>query len=197
MESTIAAVTPARRASGAHLAVISISLAAIMSLACHHRRTAPDPGGDPAIALMFRDTASTTGPFGEGRSYNVKIAAERQALQAAVARQRALWDAAKPRDYRFLTRSECFCPGPIRWLLVEVRHDQPVRAWDATGRRVEAVAQQLDIDRLFDSIARVSDPLSRVQVAFDEQWHFPRFLHTSMVYPDAWSNVLIRGFHPL
>lgn len=122
---------------------------------------------------------------------------ERQALLTTLARERALWNAAKPRDYRFLTRSECFCPGPMRWLLVEVRQDQPVRVWDASGRRVETTAGALSIDALFENLASVREPLTQVQVAFDEQWHYPRFLRTSMAYPDSWSFVVVRGLHAL
>ena len=187
-------------------------LSSLAVVACHRRapdndtvqpppsndiRLIEDGPRDPAIATLFRDTIPATRFPAEGRTYTLKNPTERQALEAAVARERALWDAAKPRYYRFLTRSECFCPGPMRWLLLEVRHDQPVRVWDANGRRVETTAQELNIDRLFDNISRVRDPLSQVQVAFDEQWHYPRFLRTSMVYPDGWSIVLIRGFHPL
>lgn len=184
----------------------------IAIVACHHHAPAdevvqPPPTNntrrvdnapvDPAIAALFRDTLPTTPFSAEGRTFDVRNAAERQALQRAVARERALWNASKPRDYRFLTRSECFCPGPMRWLLLEVRHDQPVRIWDAAGRRVETTANDLNIDALFDNIARARDPLAQVQVAFDEHWHYPRYLRTSMIYPDGWSIVLIRGLHPL
>ena len=181
-------------------------------VACpHHRATddnvqPPPPSdtrrvdnarGDPAIAALFKDTAPSNAYIAEGRDYNVRNAADLRALQATVARERALWDKAKPRDYRFLTKSECFCPGPMRWVLLEVRHDQRVRIWDARGRRVETTAGELNIDRLFDNIAGARDPISHVQVAFDPQWHYPRFLRTSMIYPDGWSIVMIRGLHPL
>ena len=81
--------------------------------------------------------------------------------------------------------------------MLEVRHDQAVRVWDASGRRVETTAGSLNIDALFDNFARVRDPLTQVQVAFDEQWHYPRFLRSSMAFPDSWSIVHIRGLHPL
>ena len=194
------------------LSRMCLILSSVAVAACHHHapgddtlqpppsndaRRVEDAPRDPAIAAIFRDTVPTTRYPAEGRSYNVQNLAERRALETTVAKERALWDAAKPRDYRFLTRSECFCPGPMRWLLLEVSHDQPVRVWDANGRRVQTTAQELSIDRLFDNISRVRDPLSQVQVAFDEHWHYPRFLRTSMVYPDGWSIVLIRGLHPL
>jgi hypothetical protein len=176
-----------------------ISLISVIALvaACHHQRLAHSDGRDPAIAALFRDTLPSTRYSAEGRTYNVQNPAERKALEATLARERALWDAAKPRDYRFLARSECFCPGPTRWLLLEVRHNQAVRVWDASGRRVETTAGSLNIDALFDNLARVRDPLTQVQVAFDEEWHYPRFLRTSMAYPDSWSVVVVRGLHPL
>lgn len=192
MESESPTVT-ARRVT----IVGSLVVAAVVATGCHHQRPATDVSRDPSIAALFRDTISATRYLGEGRSYNVQNPTERQALQTVVARERALWNAAKPRDYRFLTRSECFCPGPTRWLLLEVRLDQPVRVWDASGRRVESTAGGLSIDALFDNLVRARYALTQVQVAFDEQWHYPRFLRTSMAYPDSWSIIVLRAFHPL
>jgi len=176
---------------------IAIITPAFVLVGCHHQRPANYNSRDSSIAALFRDTIPSTRYPEQGRTYNVQNPAERQALETTLARERALWNAAKPRDYRFLTRSECFCPGPTRWLLLEVRHDQPVRVWDANGRPVETTAYRLNIDALFDNLARFPAALTQVQIAFDDQWHYPRFLRTSMAYPDGWSIVVVRGLHPL
>ena len=153
---------------------------------------------DPAIAALFKDTAPSS-PFGtEGRTYNVQRPAERQALQTALKRQRALWQAAKPASYRFLLLAECFCPGPHGWLLLEVRPGQPLKAWDRTGKRVSSTNwPAFTVDQLYDGMAQTNNQLSQVQIAFDERWHYPRYLRTSMIYPDGWSITQIRALRPL
>ena len=83
-------------------------------------------------------------------------------------------------------------------MLIEVRPDQPLRAWDRTGRQVRTTDwYTFTIDNLYDNLERVNDQQSQVQIAFDERWHYPRYLRTSMIYPDAWGIILIRGFHAL
>ena len=153
---------------------------------------------DPAIAALFKDTAPSNAFAVEGRTYNVQNAAERQALQTALKRQRALWQAAKPGSYRFLLRADCFCPGPHGWMLVEVGPGQPLKAWDRTGRRVSANNWgAFTIDQLYDGLSQTNNQMSQVQIAFDEHWHFPRYLRTSMIYPDGWSITQIRALRPL
>ncbi|HJP60984.1 MAG TPA: DUF6174 domain-containing protein [Gemmatimonadaceae bacterium] len=161
------------------------------------RRVVDDAPGDPAIAALFSDTTPSNA-IPEGRDYRVQNAAERQALQATLRRERALWQAAKPAAYRFLSRSDCFCPGPQGWLLVEVRPGQLLRAWDKRGRVVDPRQwYTFTIDNLFDNLERVNDQQSQVQIAFDQRWHYPRYLRTSMIFPDGWGVTQIRGFHPL
>jgi len=153
---------------------------------------------DPAIAALFSDTTPSNAFVAEGRVYKVQNPSERQALQVTLKRERALWQAAKPGAYRFLSRSECFCPGPQGWLLVEVRSGQPLRAWDRTGRPVNAREwYTFTIDDLYDNLGRVGNQQSQTQVAFDQRWHYPRYVRTSMIYPDGWGIIQIRGFHPL
>src|SRR5689334_15737105 len=187
--------------------VIAIAMAL---LACHRHgvreEVAPpydsqhrgdDTPADPAIAALFRDTSSSN-LVGEGRDYHVQNATERQALQATLKRERALWQAAKPPSYRFLSRTDCFCPGPRGWLLIEVRPGQPLRAWDNRGRPVNPDNWYVfTIDLLYDNLERVNDQQSQVQIAFDQRWHYPRYLRTSMIFPDGWGITQVRGFHPL
>ena len=152
---------------------------------------------DPAIAALFKDTAPSNAFATEGRTYNVRNAAERRALQAVLSRERALWQAAKPVSYRFLMRADCFCPGPRGWQLLEVRPNQPPRVWDRTGRRVTPDWSTFNIDVLFDGLIQPNDQLSQVQIAFDQRLHYPRYLRTSMIYPDGWSITQIRALRPL
>lgn len=154
--------------------------------------------GDPAIAAMFKDTTPANAFNAEGRDYNVQNAAERRELETLIKRERMLWRDRKPRDYRFLLRADCFCPGPHGWLLVEVRADRPLRAWDTRGREVNASQwYTFNIDNLYDTLERINNQQSQVQIAFDERWHYPRYLRTSMIFPDGWSITQVRGFHPL
>lgn len=161
------------------------------------RRIVSEPA-DPTIAALFRDTTPSNAFVAEGRDYNVRNPTERQALQATLKKERALWQGRKPGGYRFLLRADCFCPGPHGWVLVEVRSNQPLRAWDRTGRRVNPSEwYTFTIDNLYDNLERVNDQQSHVQIAFDDQWHYPRYLRTSMIYPDGWGITQIRGLKPL
>jgi hypothetical protein len=153
---------------------------------------------DPAIAALFKDTAPSNAFATEGRTYNVQKAADRQALQTAVRRQRALWQAAKPSSYQFLMRADCFCPGPHGWLLLEVRPGQPLRAWDRSGKRVSPNDWAVfTIDQLYDGLSQTNNQMSQVQIAFEERLHYPRYLRTSMIYPDGWSITQIRALRPI
>ena len=153
---------------------------------------------DPAIAALFRDTTASNAFVTEGRDYKVQNPAERQALLATLKRERALWQARKPREYRFLARSECFCPGPRGWLLVEVRANQSIRAWDRMGRQVDPHQwYTFTIDKLYDNLEQINNQQAQVQISFDERLHYPRYLRTSMIYPDGWGITQIRALRPL
>ena len=153
---------------------------------------------DPKIVAMFKDTTRSTAFSAEGKTYNVQKPAERQAFRNALNRERRLWQTAKPANYRVLFRSDCFCPGPQGWMVLDVRPGRPSRAWDKTGRlSARNDWTQFNIDQLFDSFNRDNDQLSQVQIAFDERWHYPRFLRTSMIYPDGWSIIQIRALQAL
>ena len=193
--------------------VWAMALAATTLVACHRHKVSddvvqPPPSNgdrrietgpaDPNIAALFKDTTASNAFVAEGRDYNVQKATERQALQATLKRERALWQAAKPRAYRFLVRSDCFCPGPHGWLLVEVRPNQPLRAWDRTGRPVDPNQWfTFTIDKLYDGLEPINNQQAQVQIAFDGRWHFPKYVRTSMIFPDGWSVTQIRGFQPL
>jgi hypothetical protein len=152
---------------------------------------------DPSVIPLFRDTSVANVFSREGQTF--KLPAQRQALRATLKKERELWQARKPRDYKFLLRVGCFCPGTRGWLLMDVRNSQLLRAWDRTGKSATLTDwNTLSIDGLYDNLERSADINGQVQIAFDPRWHFPRFVYTIVAPgPDAWSTVEVRGFRPL
>lgn len=157
------------------------------------------PVVDTSVVALFKDTATASVFAAEGQSFRLQTLAQRQALHATLRKERELWQARKPRDYRFLLRVACFCPGPRGWLLIEVRSGQPLRAWDRTGRPTAIIDwNTFSIDGLYDNLERAADNVSGAQIAFDARWHFPKYVSTVMLPgPDAWSTIEVRGFHPI
>lgn len=153
---------------------------------------------DTAIVALFRDTIRGNGLSAEGQTFELKTAAQRQSLRAMLRKERELWQAAKPRDYGFLLRVDCFCPGPRGWLLIGVRDNQPLRAWDRTGKPAAIIDwNTFSIDSLYDNLERSVDRVSEVQIAFDARWHFPRYVRSAVLpMPDSWSIIQVRGFRP-
>ena len=149
------------------------------------------------LGVVFKDTAPSNVFSGEGQTF--RTPGQRQSLQATLKKERALWQAKKPRDYRFLLRVGCFCPGTRGWLLIEVRSGQPLRAWDRAGKSVALTDwNTFSIDGLYDNLERSLDRDARVQIAFDPRWHFPRYVSTVVLPgPDAWSVVEVRAFRPI
>jgi len=94
------------------------------------------PLTDPSVIALFKDTAGTSVFPSEGQIFKLQTPAHRQSLRARIRKERQLWQAGKPRDYRYLLRVGCFCPGTRGWLLMEVRSGQPLRALDRTGKSV-------------------------------------------------------------
>jgi hypothetical protein len=152
---------------------------------------------DTSVAAIFKDTGSTRLFPAEGQRF--KLPAQRQSLRALLKKERELWQAGRPRGYRFLLQVGCFCPGTRGWQLMEVRSGQPLRAWDRAGQAAPLTDwNTFSIDGLFDDLERSTDRNAQVQIAFDPRWHFPRYVHTAMVPgPDAWSITEVRGFRPV
>jgi hypothetical protein len=82
--------------------------------------------------------------------------------------------------------------------LIEARNGQPLRAWDKSGRSVAlADWNTFSIDAFYDNLERTVDRDGEVQIAFDPQWHFPRYVRTvALPGPDAWSITEARAFRP-
>jgi hypothetical protein len=201
--------------SGALRIILTGSIAlGVIPLACHRRapvqgqrdvrREAKDTTSvvanrDTSVLVFFKDTAPSNGPSGRGRTFKLEASEERKALRTTVTKEHELWRSTKPRDYRFLLRVSCFCPGTRGWLLMEVRSGQPLRAWDRTGRPATLTDwNTLSIDGLYDNLEHAADRNGEVQIAFDPRWHFPAYIRTNAArVPDAWGITDVRAFRPL
>lgn len=157
----------------------------------------PPPITDTSVLALFKDTVVVSVFSAEGHTF--KLPGERQSLRAALRKERELWQARKPREYKFLLRVGCFCPGTRGWLLMEVRAGQPLRAWDKAGNSAALTDwNTFSIDGLYDSLDRTANINGQVQIAFDPRWHFPKYVHSVVLPgPDAWSTTEVRGFRPI
>jgi hypothetical protein len=151
------------------------------------------------VLAFFKDTAGVSALGTEGQTFKLQTAAQRQSLRATIRREYELWQAHKPESYRYLLRVGCFCPGTRGWLLIEVRENQPLRAWDRTGKSVALTDwNTLSIDDLYGNLERSIGRNREVQIAFDPHWHFPKYVRTTAVQgPDSWSVIDARGLRPI
>ena len=155
------------------------------------------PITDTSVVALFKDTAVVSVFSEKGQIF--KLPGQRQSLLATLRKERELWQAGKPRDYKFLLRVGCFCPGTRGWLLIEVRSGQPLRAWDRTGKSAPlADWNTFSIDGLYDNLERAADINGEVRIAFDPRWHFPKYVYSVVLPgPDAWSTIEVRGLRPI
>ena len=151
------------------------------------------------VVALFKDTAVVSVFSAEGQTFKLQTPGQRQSLHATLRKERELWQARKPRDYKFLLRVECFCPGSRGWLLIEVRSSKPLRAWDRAGKSAALTDwDTFSIDGLYDNLERAADNDGEVQIAFDPRWHFPTYVRTvALPGPDAWSIIEVRGLRPI
>lgn len=157
------------------------------------------PVTETSVVALFKDTAGASVFSAEGQTFTLGTPRQRQSLHATLRKERELWRARKPRDYKFLLRVGCFCPGTRGWLLIEVRSGQPLRAWDRTGKPAALIDwNTFSIDGLYDDLERAADNVGKAQIAFDPRWHFPTYVRTVAVRgPDAWSFIEVRGLRPI
>jgi uncharacterized protein DUF6174 len=157
------------------------------------------PATDTGVIVFFKDTAPVRIFFPEAQTFKLQTTGQRQSLRAMVRKERELWRASKPREYQFLLRVGCFCPGTRGWLLMEVRSNQPLRAWDRTGKSAPLSDwNTFSIDGLYDNLERSADINGEVQLAFDPRWHFPTYVRTVVLPgPDAWSIIEARALRVL
>jgi uncharacterized protein DUF6174 len=162
----------------------------------------PPPVRDTSVVAarvadsLFADTL--LGPVtAGGGTFDLQIPGRRDSLRTVLANQRAAWETGRPRDYRFLLRVACFCPGARGWLLMDV-HADALQAWDASGRPVPLTDwNTLTANGLFYMLEQAARRDALVEVGFDRRWHFPAYIRTrARRVPDAWSIVEARGFRP-
>jgi hypothetical protein len=199
---------------------IRMALTALLALglfpvACHRTAPVQSSGGggpltkdtthvvvpvtDASVVAVFKDTAPARVFVPEARDFKLQTPGQRQSFQSLLRKERELWEANKPRDYQFLLRVDCFCPGTRGWLLMEVRTGEPLRAWDRTGKTTALTDwNTFSIDGLYDNLERSIDRDGEVQIAFDPRWHFPSYVRTVAVPgPDAWSIVEVRALRSI
>lgn len=151
------------------------------------------------VVAAFKDTVPTNVFATKGRSFRLQTSAQRDSLRVTLRKERRLWESRKPRDYSFLLKVDCFCPGRRGWLLMEVRSGQLLRASDLTGKSVALTDwNTFSIDHLYDNLERSVDRYREAQIAFDPRWHFPTYVSTSSLPgPDAWSIIEVRALRPI
>lgn len=188
------------------IALFALSVLGVFPVACHRNaRVQSNADVGPVIkdtagvVALFRDTGVVSVFSADGQTFKLQTPGQRQSLRATLRKERELWQARKPRDYTFLLRVGCFCPGARGWLLIEVRSSQPLRAWDRAGRSAALTDwNTFSIDGLYDNLERTADNVGQVQIAFDPRWHFPKYVHTVVLPgPDAWSTIEVRGLRPI
>lgn len=183
------------------LPIVGLTAFLLVGTGCHPAAPRENVPVNTDLSELFRDTlgANSPAPSQGARTFNLQEARERESLHAEVARQRALWRAREARDYDFLLRSSCFCPGLQGWLLLEVRDAHVVWAWDRRGKPVPLTADNShSIDGLFDLLGQLADRDELVAVAFDDRWHYPMYIRTDarLALPDDWGVLQLRGFRP-
>jgi hypothetical protein len=153
------------------------------------------------VSEFFKDTvgANSPAPPEGSRTFNLQTPGQRDSLHAEIRRHREMWRAGGARDYQFLLRASCFCPGQQGWLLLEVRDGQVVRVWDRGGKPAPLTPDnKYSIDGLFDLLKQDADRDDVVGVSFDDRWHYPAYIRTDvrLGLPDDWGVLQVRGFRP-
>ena len=180
---------------------IACALLSVIATACQRAVRHDEPSDAPAVsqsrADFLKDTVLGVVHYSSGREFDTRKPVLRDSLGVLLKAQRALWQAAAPRDHRFLLRVQCFCPGQKGWQLVEVRGGQ-LRAWDSSGKAAATGDWSVfTIDQLYDNLLRGLERPAMVNIVFDARWHFPSYVRWSApVYPDSWSITEIRAFRP-
>jgi hypothetical protein len=186
----------------AHASTATLIALTLAGTGCHRA----GPSGEnvavnPGLSGFFRDTvgANSPAPPEGSRTFNLQTPGQRDSLHAEIKRHRELWQARGVRDYHFLLRIACFCPGQRGWVLLEVSSGKTVRSWDRSGKPVALPERErYSIDGLFDLLEQEADRDDVVAVAFEDHWHYPGYIRTDVRVglPDDWGLIQVRGFRP-
>jgi hypothetical protein len=188
------------------IALVGSVVLGVIPIACH--RGAPVQKNDGVrppvkdttrVAPVFEEPRNIGVPSAKGRTFKLRDPGQRDSLRATLKKERALWRASAMRDYQFLLRVECFCPGRRGWLMMDVRSGRLLRASDSGGKSAPLNDwNTFSIDGLFDHLERTADIDGVVQVAFDPRWHFPSYVSTvRLPGPDTWATIEARDFRPI
>lgn len=187
-----------------------IVLVALACLACH--RAAPVQENPPVRRVLTEraDTARVTvnrpppalddeRVLGREAGLSFKTPDQHDSLRAVLKRERDLWRANAPRNYRFALNASCFCPGVKGWLVMEVRSGQPLKAFDQARKAVPINDwNTLSVDGLFGHLEGWADRRGSVRVEFDPRWHYPTLISSAaQPGPDMWSTYEARGLRPI
>jgi hypothetical protein len=143
--------------------------------------------------------ANSPAPPPGSRTFNLQTPGQQDSLHGEITRHRELWRTGGVRDYDFLLRTSCFCPGQQGWLLLEVRNGEALRGWDTREKPIRLTEPgTYSIDGLFDVLKQVADHDDVVAVGFDDRWHYPAYIRTDarLGLPDDWGIFQVRGFRP-
>jgi uncharacterized protein DUF6174 len=150
------------------------------------------------VSGFFEDTVGAAlGEPAGSRAFNLRTPGQRDSLHAEIKRQREMWRAGGVREYHFLFRASCFCPGQEGWVLLQVRGGQAVRAWNRGGKPAPLTERNhYSIDGLFDLLEQKADQDD--VVAFEDGWHHPVHIRSDrrVGLPDDWGILEVRGFRP-
>lgn len=187
------------RRGPASLALIAFTL---VGAGCHRAV----PGRDnvavnTGVAGFFDDTvgANSPAPPQGSQTFNLQSPGQRDSLHAEIEKHRERWRAGGAREYRFLLRASCFCPGQQGWLLLEIHDGRVVRIRDKGGNAVRINQDNnYTMDGLFDLLDQEADRDDVVAVGFDDRWHYPAYIRTDvrLGLPDDWGILQVRGFRP-
>jgi hypothetical protein len=187
------------------IALVGLFVLAFFPAACHRAASvqrnadvSPVVKDTIGVVAIVKEPAIIGVPSAKGRTFKLRDPGQRDSLRATLRRERELWQASNPRDYQFLLRVDCFCPGRRGWLSMEVRSGRLVRALDSAGKSVALNDwNTLSIDGLFDNLEQKVDIDGVVQVAFDPRWHFPAYVSTvRLPGPDTWAIIEARALRP-
>ena len=147
----------------------------------------------PAAASAQRDRPSldTLRPSSrfKAATFDLTKPRMRDSLKALIASHRDAWRATNIRNYRILLQSSCFCPGPLGWMMLEVKDGKVAKLSGANGKKLLLNDDtNLTVDRIFTILDRSATEDDGVEVAFDSTSHFPRYVMTDYRHglPDDW-----------
>lgn len=146
----------------------------LLATACAQRAPAPPlsppPRTPPAPPLQEGPRRRSTGPLTQ---------VERDSLLREVAARREAWRARQISDYRIEIAVGCFCPWPSHPAILDVRGGVIVALQDTMGKSIGKPREPWSlytVEGLFDAVERGARRSDVIQVAYDEEYHYPAMI---------------------